>query len=70
MSMSTIGFFLFKATTLFERAETFYVSVTELLCTSNFLIQFCKMGKIFELIEKYEEFIEKSKKLYIFFEFL
>lgn len=61
MFISTAGYFLFKATTFFERAETFYVSLTELICVFNFLNQFWQMSKILDLIQQFEDFIEKSE---------
>lgn len=64
MFISTAGFLLFKATTLFERGETFYVSLSELACVSNFLNLFWHMSTILDLIEEYEGYIEKSKLEY------
>lgn len=56
-----IGFFLFKAKSIVERAETFYSSLTIIGCMMIFLLQFWEMTNILELIEKFEKFIEKSK---------
>lgn len=63
--ISTFGFFLFKATSAIERTQTFYICLTHIGCTINFLTSFSKMSVLLDLIEKFEEFFQRSELLTI-----
>lgn len=59
--ISSVAYFLYKAKTIEEHVQTFYISLTALCITIDFLTMCWKMTNILQLIEKYEEFIKKSK---------
>ena len=59
--ISTTTFFFLKAETIQEYSDTFYVSSTEFSFIVCFLVNIWKMTTILQLIEKYEEFVRKSK---------
>lgn len=61
ISISTSAFFIFKASSIREYAETLYIASTQMTGLFIFLITFWKMPKILAIIEKSEELIEKSK---------
>lgn len=59
---STAGFLIFSNNaSAVDRAQIFYVCLTHIACTVNFLISFGKKRNIFLYIEKLEEYIEKCK---------
>lgn len=58
----SMAFFLFRANRLDEFGVSFHVSLKTLLALLNFITTICKMGNILKFIDKFEEFIEKSKK--------
>lgn len=58
---SSTAYFLFKAETIPEYAQCFYMSATALCITINFLTLCLEMRNILKLIEKYEEFIQKGE---------
>lgn len=59
--LSTATFFFFKAETYQEYSDSFYVSSSAFNFIVCFAINFWKMSNILKLIEKYEEFYQKSK---------
>lgn len=61
--LSSIGFCLFKANSIGQRADSFYMFLSVCTCTSFLSIAISKIGDIQKLIENCEEFIEKSKKI-------
>lgn len=61
ISISTTAFFIFKAKSIGEHAETLYIASTQMTGLFIFLVTFWKMPKILKIIEKSEELIEKSK---------
>lgn len=60
MLLLSFEFLLFEAESVSELGISFYSTVTELGCLINFLMIAWKIPKIFDLIEKFEKFIEKS----------
>lgn len=66
--LSSITFLLFKAKSAYDYGFSFYISVTEMLAITIYLSIICfKIGDIVTLIQKNEEFIEMSKRIYISF---
>lgn len=61
MCISSLGFFLFKAITIDEHAESFFSFLSELLPFEQFFVVIWKLSDMVESIEKYEQFIEKSE---------
>lgn len=59
--ISSFAYFLFKAKTIGERADSFYFSLTALTCVIFFLINISKIDEIRNLIDNFEAFIQKSK---------
>lgn len=59
--VSLTGTFLYKASTVTEYAESFYLSLTVLACTIIFLISFWQTKNIYTFIEKLEKFSENRK---------
>lgn len=60
--ISLLCCFALKPTmTVLERVETVYVMLTELACVVNFFVSYQKIGIILLLIERFNEYIEKSK---------
>lgn len=59
--VSATGALLFQELSIIQRAQTFVVSISEITCMVNVLTCIWKRAKIFNLIEKLEIFIEKSK---------
>lgn len=62
-SISAMAYFLFKAHSIVEHADSFYVFSTGLANAIITTISIWKISNIFQLIEKFEEFIEKSELL-------
>lgn len=58
---SSTAYSLFKAKTIEERVQSVYVSITELSVMITFSTMCRKMTNILQLIQKFEEFIQKSK---------
>lgn len=58
--ISKAAYFLFKAQTIAEQAKIFYLSMSEIFLTLDFVAMCLEMRNILQLIEKYEKFIEKS----------
>lgn len=63
MFVSTAGEFLFKESSIIQQAQTFLVSITEIVSMVNVLTCIWKVGNILNLIEKLQVFIVKSKLL-------
>lgn len=63
MFILVTGFFLFKATTIYEYSMSFYMSIAMITVPAYCVIFIYKMGSIEMLIEKYEEFIGKRKHI-------
>lgn len=61
---SSAAQFLFKASAIVEYAQSFYISTTALCVTVNFVSISIEMRDILLLIEKYEEFIQKSRQTF------
>lgn len=61
MLLASTSFLLFQANSIEEYGATFYVSVTELVNVVCMLAIIPKMTDIFVLMEKFGEFVEKSK---------
>lgn len=53
-------FLLFEAETVANMSDSFYVSISALSCICNLLISIWRVQQIIRLIEKFEQFIEKS----------
>lgn len=60
MLVLSFEFLLFEAKSIPELGISFYSTVTELGCLINFLMIKWKIPEIFDLIGKFEKFIEKS----------
>lgn len=58
--LSSLAFFLFEAHSLFDYGTSFYTSITNLFSLIILAIILWKMTDILMLIEKFEEYIEKS----------
>lgn len=54
--------FLFKANTITEYAESFYVSITAFACLVNFFTSFWKTKNIYMFIENLEKFYDNRKQ--------
>lgn len=63
MFIFRIAYFLYEAQTIAEHAQIFYLSVTEMALIVDFVTMCWKIGDILQLIEKFEQFIQKSKLL-------
>lgn len=55
------GFLIFKAQSVYEYSNTFYVTVAMTTITVEYIVYFCKMRSIINLIEHFQDFIEKRK---------
>lgn len=66
MFVSSTGYFLFKAASMIEMSQTFYVSLVELAALVHFAIQFWKITKMAELIDTIDELLEKSSLKHFF----
>lgn len=58
--ISRTAYFFFRAQTIAEHAQIFYLSLTEIVIIINFVIMCSEMRNVLQLIEKCEEFIQKS----------
>lgn len=58
--LSKAAYFLFKTHTIAQFAQIFYISITELCITIEFVAMCWKMSDVEKFIEKFEEFIQKS----------
>lgn len=63
--ISSFAYFLFEAKSTGERANSFYMSATELICIIFFSINIHNIDEIRSLIDKFEAFIQKSKSKWI-----
>lgn len=59
--ISSIAFIVIEAESIPEYAQSFYICITELCIAMDFIAMCCKMRNVLQLIETYEEFIEKSR---------
>ena len=59
--ISTLAYFLIEADSVAEYGSCFYSYITNLEFLAFFVVNFTKMQSILKLIEKLEEFIEKSE---------
>lgn len=57
---STTAFILFGANSVVEYAEAFFPSTTEVSSMVHFIVCLLEITNILQMIEKFEEFIEKS----------
>lgn len=60
-SASAFAFFLFKAHSIVEYADAFFIFSSGLSCTIITASTIWKISSIFQLIKKFEEFIERSE---------
>lgn len=60
---SRAAYLLFEAHTIAEHAQAFYLIITDLCISIDFVTMYWQMGNVELLIEKYEKFIEKSRFL-------
>lgn len=58
---TTVAFILFEAKSIVEYAEAFFPASTEIANMVNFIVCIFKITNIFQLIENFEKFIEKSE---------
>lgn len=58
--IASTAFLLFKANTIQELADSFYVSLTHAVCLVYIMINIWKITDILQLIDQYEQFIQKS----------
>lgn len=65
MFITAAAFFLFEAETIEESLKTFYVALTQLIFLICFVENIWKMETILKIIQKNEEFIEKSELAFI-----
>lgn len=63
MFLSVLAFFIFKADTMLEYGNSFFMFETQFYIAMDFLVLMWRITNILELIEEFEEFIEKSKKI-------
>lgn len=61
MLLASVAFFIFKAEKPFDYGFSFIGIISELAMSVYYPIIIFKMSDILALIEKYEEFIERSK---------
>lgn len=64
--VSSIAYFLCLAESIQEFGDSLFAALSELLCLAYFTVIISKMHNIFELIDKYEEFIGKSTTNFLF----
>lgn len=57
---STLAYFLFKAGTIAEQADSFYTFLSGSLCLLNLLVNIWKMPQMIRTVEHLEDFIGKS----------
>ena len=58
---SSMPYLLYEAKSVGERADSFYVSLTNSVCLIYILLSMKKISNILKLIEQFQEFIQKSK---------
>lgn len=63
---ASTAFLLFKANTIQALADSFYVSLTHAFCLIYIIIKIWKVADILQLIDQYEQFIQKRKFFYFF----
>lgn len=61
ITVSLTGYFLFKASTIIEHTQTFYILSFHIASCLNLFISFYKRPEIFELMDKVNELFQKSK---------
>lgn len=59
--MASVAFILFAATSINECADCLYICSTCAIEMIHMFVHICKMGKMLQLIDNYEEFIKKSE---------
>lgn len=59
--ISKTAYFFLRAQTIAEHAQIFYLCATEIVMMINFVTMCLKMRNVLQLIEKDEEFIQKSQ---------
>lgn len=59
--IAAVTFFLIEANSVLDYAVSFYTYISMLFCVYYFIILIRKMPQIIELIEKFQQFMEKSK---------
>lgn len=71
--LSLIGFFtsmacsfLFKANTIIEHAESFYMTITALACLINYITSFWKTKDIYMFVEKLAKFNEARESIFYY----
>lgn len=67
MFIFSLAFLIFEAKTIIEAGTCFYAVITEICCSIFYLIHMWKTQKILKLIENFEIFIEKCKRISFFF---
>lgn len=61
LHVSGLCFFIFKSSSVLDRAESLYVILTHLASTLVYLVSYWKIETILMLIKRLNEYIEKSK---------
>lgn len=59
--VTATGAFLFEESSIIQQAQGFAVSISEVTCMVNMVAFTWKRDKVFHLIERLEDFVEKSK---------
>lgn len=59
--ISSVAYMIFQANSIGQRADTLYMSITEVTCLSLLAYNISKFDSTQELIENCEKFIEKRK---------
>lgn len=59
--ISSLAYFIFKANSIGQYADSFYMFLSVLTCVAFRSVSISKIDNISKLIENCEEFIEKSK---------
>lgn len=58
---SSVAFLLFQASSIQNRADSFYFSLSIANCGVYIIVSHWKIPKILNLIENFEKFVEQSK---------
>lgn len=59
--VTATGAFLFEESSIIQQAQGFAVSISEVTCMVNMVAFTWKRDEVFHLIERLEDFVEKSK---------
>lgn len=59
--VSTTSFLLYEAADVSEMADSFFQALTAFGISVQFLIQFCKTPSVLNLLNKFNEYIDKRK---------